>query len=669
MSNNNLFWITFSCLMVVFGFFGDALAYHDEAVHPVINEKALSSQDSNIDDYLKNILGFSNGIEEIVYDKSIKLWVNEGGTNEDSPRPRTLNHFHDPLKPWGQAGLPFNQSALLWAQEPFQHVVLKGGSYSWVTARLSFYDAIINNGEVQYALAFQSLGQVMHLVSDMAVPAHVRSDTHPISRPYENYVTDHIDAWKLDHLNSSYVPYNVNKSIFNNAVYSSLAPVPISALWDKNVYTGGDPDELWNYGVGLAEFTNANFLSRDTFHDYPNPDLSGQGVQYDIAWHDRTPVLAEDNAYDTPAYAYRVVNGDRKYRLGAMNYFAIETDNGNLSGPRVKLDDEVYSDYADQLIPRAISYSAALLDYFFRGKLTISAPDRYVYGIADSADFFAGYEQVFDQIVAKIGNASNEGIGGGSLVAIAKYKRRSDYYPSLINEPPNPLFIADEYTYNVSAPTGISGLATPTDIAFNFSINPIPAGITDLSLYVVFQGTLGGEQDIAVAVGYIDLSEPTFYQLSNNTDRFYEIDGNNTEHLYAEGEDPYLGAIDYNYDVTFDLGFYPEPGTFNGYQYTVTLGPAEYATLGIIAEAASFNVLLYDRSLPDKAGVNPDEQNVIAVNNQNITASNPGVDSFFWRGTYLHDGHGHFNSWIPPDVWFYNGWPDLIGPPVEFQPY
>ena len=39
------------------------------------------------------------------------------------------------------------------------------------------------------------------------------------------------------------------------------------------------------------------------------------------------------------------------------------------------LDDNVFRDYAARLIPRAVGYSAALLDYFFRGRLDVDLAD------------------------------------------------------------------------------------------------------------------------------------------------------------------------------------------------------------------------------------------------------------------------------------------------------
>jgi len=80
-----------------------SIAYDQDTVHRNINENALVQ--SKTDDYLKNQLGFANGIEEIVKNQSIRVWIQEGGKLEDEPVCRTKFHFHDPVKPLDQASL------------------------------------------------------------------------------------------------------------------------------------------------------------------------------------------------------------------------------------------------------------------------------------------------------------------------------------------------------------------------------------------------------------------------------------------------------------------------------------------------------------------------------------------------------------------------------------
>lgn len=134
-------------------------------------------------DYLKNI-GFNKGLDDEKLEwngkkLSIKEWIIEGTFSEDEPFTRSLNHFHNPLKPWSQAGLNdifSGKSSLLWAQD-------SSNEWSWKKARDNFYYALTSktNSERQayFAKTFKGLGHQMHLLQDKAVPDHVRNDAHP----------------------------------------------------------------------------------------------------------------------------------------------------------------------------------------------------------------------------------------------------------------------------------------------------------------------------------------------------------------------------------------------------------------------------------------------------------------------------------------------------------
>ena len=109
---------------------------------------------------------------------------------------------------------------------------------------------------------------------------------------------------------------------------------------------------------------------------------------------------------------------------------------------------------------------------------------------------------------------------------MAKYKKRTDYAPDLSTDPPTQTSREPEYSYSVSAQwtlssTEISSINTsPVEFTFNFESSPIPAGITDLYLFVIFKGTLGNEADTAIAAGMKDIKEPTHHTFWNLTDRF-----------------------------------------------------------------------------------------------------------------------------------------------------
>jgi hypothetical protein len=74
---------------------------------------------------------------------------------------------------------------------------------------------------------------------------------------------------------------------------------------------------------------------------------------------------------------------------------------------------------------------------------------------------------------------------------------------------------------SVSAPavvtaTNLNG-ASSTPVTFDFSNDPIPINATDLFIQVVYRGQLGNEKD-GIAVGMIDVREPSYVTLWNNSD-------------------------------------------------------------------------------------------------------------------------------------------------------
>ena len=168
------------------------------ATHKILSDYAANNSVLNKENYLVNYLGFQNGLQEPLTwkDKSqtqtINLWLQEGSALEDGKlwdylilKSRSFNHFHDPLKEWDTAGLNdifTGKSALLWAQDGEKQQTFPQGDWSWQKIRLLYYTALTATTEVEqqqyFAMMFRGLGHQMHLVQDMAVPAHARNDAH-----------------------------------------------------------------------------------------------------------------------------------------------------------------------------------------------------------------------------------------------------------------------------------------------------------------------------------------------------------------------------------------------------------------------------------------------------------------------------------------------------------
>lgn len=377
--------------------FGYAL---ETDTHEQINEKIAKTEinDFALDRYLHDNIDPS-GIVMNLGNLWVWEWLRDGGKYEDIPvwymkYLRSVNHFHNPLVPVGDAGFSGiwgtgfleGESAVAWSQKAAT-TQSPGGQYSWYDARENFYNALTAGNatarEEAFADTFRGLGQLMHLVQDMSVPEHTRDDGH-YRKAYEDYVLRHKD---LVDAAVAIATADPSKSFALTALsqMSPLleAPVPIARLFDTEQYTDtGNPEVTLTPNIGLAEYTNANFVSGDTIFNpaFPYPK--------------RTSVTTVDRDIADPAnpgmtvkrpYYFKNADGEQGYLLAGEDYFYVyRQGNYDLENMVViqPMDDYVFADYARLLLPRAVGYSATLLHYFFRGQIgiepVVDSPGNYV---------------------------------------------------------------------------------------------------------------------------------------------------------------------------------------------------------------------------------------------------------------------------------------------------
>jgi len=347
--------------------------------HEVINEYIVRNilNGFSLNSYLKEELNIEEGIEQLLEKKEIVEWLKEGGKYEDVPPDsapfiRSVNHFHNPISNKGFSGffgtgLFSGESALQWSQKP-PETQCPGGYYSWHDVRGYFLKALTSPAKTErdenFSRTFRGLGQLMHLVQDMSVPAHTRDDGH-LFYNYEKWaLINIIDVRKY------------SQTYFNSSsigLPNPLAPVPFANLFDTNQYDGANPDITLRDDIGLSEYTNANFFSNDTiFKKFPYPDWSSVSEEIEVS---ELPDPRDPTGKAKRKYLIKDKHGAFGYRLSRAPYLVKYFD-GNISEfielklPPV-LDDLVYNDYSKCLIPRAVGYSAGLLGYFFRGKLEV----------------------------------------------------------------------------------------------------------------------------------------------------------------------------------------------------------------------------------------------------------------------------------------------------------
>lgn len=361
---------------------------YDLLTHEAIN--VAGTLESNTSGRLRDELGLSGGVEETFGGRRVIDWIREGGSLEDI-LPRPLNHFHHPLRsPWREAGLKdfpfFGESSILWAQTANQGAE---ESFSWINARQAYLSALVSptkakRGE-EFSKAFRSLGQIMHLLIDTSVPAHVRNNSHatPPGDPYERLVEREAEPRAGESLENARrrfrgtfatLPFRPDDSfILKLSILGQDAidaPVPISRLWDSDRYNGTNPITTLNRQIGIGEYTNANFFSKDTvFADQRPPDHK---------YFSLFPSSADVESFTDPVnnrkyWRKRGATQEEPQHLAVVSKrFFWQQSSGVQLPPRGRLDDKVHEEYARLLLPRAVGYSAALLDYFFRGTLDLN---------------------------------------------------------------------------------------------------------------------------------------------------------------------------------------------------------------------------------------------------------------------------------------------------------
>ncbi|HEX9659059.1 MAG TPA: hypothetical protein VGA18_02125, partial [Rhodothermales bacterium] len=394
--------------------------------HEEINDRAAASS-GRMTAYLTGSLRLSQGIDTEINGRPIRTWLRLGGVQEDD-FPRFLNHFHSPLRSWSAAGLSGAQSSVRWAQEPDQSPGTVGpqspsSQASWWDSRIAFYKGLIleTDSERQAALgdAFLILGHMTHLIGDLAQPAHTRDDSHAHTNIAGVEIGDDSDDFETfmvrpdnQHRIAGFKAFDPgNPSVFKVATGDGIAKAPVAWIWDTNRYVKTTPDEAnpavtVGSNIGLAEFSSANFFSHDTIYqttsdnvDLPYPAINRLGV----GPLEPYPPTGEERQYlsrceGPPSCQYGVF----VEHMVAEGIFFRFTPPFIVTAANYVLDDLVFTDYAAELMPRAIGYSSSLLDYFFRAEIDLvvdpANPGQYLIKNLSSDPMDGVFELHYDDV-------------------------------------------------------------------------------------------------------------------------------------------------------------------------------------------------------------------------------------------------------------------------------
>lgn len=413
---------------------------------------------------------------------------------------RPLNHFYDPSKNRALtvAGVALGETSPDWILED-RHNIPKQ-LYSYKNARDYFYRAITSRDEfgreILYGKLFRSLGQILHHLGDMAQPQHVRNNAHlPAPIFGDPSLREIYTAGVMEG------EFNDQDAIDNHLRTQLLAQLngyaPVAFTRPRDYWDG----EGANEGKGLAEFTNREFLSKDTNFNMPDAQdyaapAQEQATPFTIddvssvftAYGMTVPALCQDPEKPCAMkfYSMRITDNLRPASSG-QNAFAttesvynedIDNYNRTNKGRRPVITKRftlnklnLWSGYPF-LLSRAVGYSSGLLNFFFRGRLEASKVDYN----GNEVSFFLKNAIDFETVA----EWSEENLtAGGQLVVAYKYR-----------------------SVDGSERRGISNTVTlPEDISpgetglkrLRFTYSALPEGAILIEQSVIYKGVIGEE--------------------------------------------------------------------------------------------------------------------------------------------------------------------------------
>ena len=607
------------------------------------------------------------------------------GEMENSPQDesfgtftRVFHHFYDPRwnRPLSAGPKQLGRSAPDWAIRGAEGADLRENAFSIAAAREAMWRALtlklapaipyadgpqLNVGFVPtaaiptrealrtayWATTFRALGDAVHLLQDMAQPQHTRNDAHAgvgcvvgscgagHKSYYEAYVEARVKGTNRFTLRERfYETYGISE-VVEHLTPAPVAfggyPIPRFSRYDDYFSTATGLDSA--AGIGLANYSNQGFYTAGTVPG------TAEAVQY------ASPPPAV-NALDSRIIpAAEVVNAaGRKVERGKLRLFfgsvrdALDPARSSAEVPlasegvfdqflnaadrrNITLNHYNYAAQAELLLPRAVAYSAGLIDYFFRGTLEIGLPDEGVFAVVDAGAGLCKDACGFERIKLRLTNATpQEAMGPGVAVAVVKFHRNDCYRSDLSGDPGGPNFAGDgcrrtEEEIVVSAGRAVAALPSGATLAlaFEFKAQPIPINATDVTLQVVYRGKLGNEDD-AVAVTTRNVAEPTYLALENTTD--YRFSGATQSYSPSGAPATFAGA-----HVKFGAAGKVVAGN-------ATIPAPGYAQIAYLADRAGIPVIV-DFAATDLSGGHP------------LTATLPAFEFLRPAGT----GAAYASSW------------------------
>ncbi len=367
--------------------------------------------------------------------RTIVELLRDGAVLEDDGK-RALNHFFNP-RTGKKLSAPFftNYPSPAWMLEDQEEI--SNQEFSYKVARRSFLAGLTGETEDERNKAlgrmFQSLGNVLHHLQDMAQPQHSRVDSHfdkifglgavsvpadsfvPIARQrpsqleyysHQKYGSVLFKYWQEVGERKVYLDGKSELSPFVESIANSLEAdlLPDSyanGITIDDLIAAGKltkPRDFWHTsqtsdpdpgaeGRGIAEFANRNFFTAGTLPGYSSivtdllnyPSSGGTAKEEEVSeLLSKSPFPSENPFSGTMTFSSTDIietllpNGSNKNNRAVAESFFSEYLEKKGEPPLYVLNRFTYDEGQRHLLPRAVAYSAWMLDYFFRGELKVT---------------------------------------------------------------------------------------------------------------------------------------------------------------------------------------------------------------------------------------------------------------------------------------------------------
>ncbi len=371
----------------------ETIAWNDNESHRKISERAVQSSASlDLNGFIKDKYGHNLGLEFAVGEDTLFEYIQNGSHLEDANDEnkaigeRAKNHFHDPTRIFNEAGLynlPFSgKSAAVWAHFEDGNLWDLESFYDYF--ELSFMAGTIEERLDNLEKTFRTAGHLMHLLQDMAVPAHTRNELyfgHVSKLVLQNILKMDVSRWKFPAGSRMESYLKANPRFISQVPPASIPDFDqLTNYFDTKNYRSNTSQPVSGPSHGLAEYTNSNFLSEMQFFrddvqvfpvPFPNPNLQNVNywdLQLDTYFHYPHLTWVLPRVFFSKYIGRASAKQDENIEhLGRVSFF---TKYAMLTGSKfIFLDETCYDDYLEKLVPKAVAYSAGLLEFLFRGDI------------------------------------------------------------------------------------------------------------------------------------------------------------------------------------------------------------------------------------------------------------------------------------------------------------